>query len=49
MTKYNIPKDKLDILYSSYTNCAYCSKKLIFPYDKNNKNVKSYLNRNKNE
>ena len=37
MSKYNIPNKDLKSLYSSFNNCAYCSKKLIFPYDKENR------------
>jgi len=37
MSKYNIPKDKLYNLYSSFNNYAYCSKGLIHPYDRNNR------------
>ncbi len=31
--KYRIPKNKLDKIYKRDRNCAYCHKKLIFPYN----------------
>lgn len=35
--KFGIPKEKLKILQERSKFCAYCGKKLIFPYDTKNR------------
>lgn len=36
-TKHDIPQDHLDRIVARDTNCIYCHKKMITPYDINNR------------
>jgi len=35
--KFGIPEDKLEKLFQRDRKCSYCHKKMIFPYDTNNR------------